>query len=171
MESSLYSFLSLWFWWTLHEILIIELTFPTYTCSMMSSVFCLFSKHGLVASGKNTLYLAGGEFPDGSASRSMWRYDPILDVWQEMAPMLVPRSELGEHLRCISNLLYSNETHQRLTVACLVLQDWQCWMVVYMLWVAGKVHFVLIQWSVMILTPTHGTSLHQWRWRLLVQLL
>ncbi|XP_063244711.1 uncharacterized protein LOC134545858 isoform X3 [Bacillus rossius redtenbacheri] len=53
------------------------------------------SKHGLVASGKNTLYLAGGEFPDGSASRSMWRYDPVLDVWQEMAPMLVPRSELG----------------------------------------------------------------------------
>nr|CAD7196741.1 unnamed protein product [Timema douglasi] len=53
------------------------------------------SKHGLVASGKNTLYLAGGEFPDGSASRSMWRYDPILDVWQEMAPMLIPRSELG----------------------------------------------------------------------------
>ncbi|XP_067003129.1 kelch-like protein diablo isoform X3 [Anabrus simplex] len=53
------------------------------------------SKHGLVASGKNTLYLAGGEFPDGSASRSVWRYDPVLDVWQEMAPMLVPRSELG----------------------------------------------------------------------------
>lgn len=53
------------------------------------------SKHGLVASGKNTLYLAGGEFPDGNASRSVWRYDPILDHWQEMAPMLVPRSELG----------------------------------------------------------------------------
>jgi len=54
----------------------------------------------LVASGKNTLYLAGGEFPDGSASRSMWRYDPVLDVWQEMAPMLVPRSELGKHIAC-----------------------------------------------------------------------
>ncbi|XP_039285500.1 kelch-like protein 3 [Nilaparvata lugens] len=53
------------------------------------------SKHGLVASGKNTLYLAGGEFPDGSASQSVWRYDPILDYWQEMASMLVPRSELG----------------------------------------------------------------------------
>ena len=57
-----------------------------------------YSKHGLVASGKNTLYLAGGEFPDGSASRSMWRYDPVLDVWQEMAPMLVPRSELGLYI-------------------------------------------------------------------------
>jgi hypothetical protein len=62
--------------------------------------FAYSSKHGLVASGKNTLYLAGGEFPDGSASRSMWRYDPVLDVWQEMAPMLVPRSELGKHIGC-----------------------------------------------------------------------
>ncbi|XP_075225417.1 kelch-like protein 24 isoform X2 [Lycorma delicatula] len=53
------------------------------------------SKHGLVASGKNTLYLAGGEFPDGSASRTVWRYDPVLDFWQEMASMIVPRSELG----------------------------------------------------------------------------
>lgn len=58
-------------------------------------LFFYFSKHGLVASGKNTLYLAGGEFPDGSASRSVWRYDPVLDIWQEMAPMLVSRSELG----------------------------------------------------------------------------
>ncbi|KAK7792616.1 hypothetical protein R5R35_009149 [Gryllus longicercus] len=53
------------------------------------------SKHGLVASGSNRLYLAGGEFPDGSASHSMWRYDPVLNVWHEMAPMLIPRSELG----------------------------------------------------------------------------
>lgn len=53
------------------------------------------SKHGLVVSGKNTLYLAGGEFPDGSASRSVWRYDPVLDFWLEVASMLVPRSELG----------------------------------------------------------------------------
>lgn len=58
-------------------------------------LFFFFSKHGLVASGKNTLYLAGGEFPDGSASRTVWRYDPVLDFWQEMASMLVPRSELG----------------------------------------------------------------------------
>jgi hypothetical protein len=62
----------------------------------MCNLFFICSKHGLVASGKNTLYLAGGEFPDGSASRSVWRYDPVLDVWQEMAPMLLPRSELGK---------------------------------------------------------------------------
>ncbi|XP_056143941.1 kelch-like protein diablo isoform X2 [Lampris incognitus] len=52
------------------------------------------SKHGLVVSG-STLYLAGGEFPDGSASREMWRYDPCFDSWIEMAPMNVARSELG----------------------------------------------------------------------------
>lgn len=44
----------------------------------------------------STLYLAGGEFPDGSASREMWRYDPCFDSWTEMAPMNVARSELGE---------------------------------------------------------------------------
>lgn len=42
------------------------------------------------------MFLAGGEFPDGSASRSLWRYDPVLDLWWEMAPMLVARSELGK---------------------------------------------------------------------------
>ncbi|XP_048465841.1 kelch-like protein 20 isoform X1 [Rhincodon typus] len=52
------------------------------------------SKHGLVASG-STLYLAGGEFPDGSASKEMWRYDPCFDMWHEMAAMNVARSELG----------------------------------------------------------------------------
>lgn len=44
----------------------------------------------------SVLYLAGGEFPDGSASREMWRYDPCFDSWLEMAPMNVARSELGE---------------------------------------------------------------------------
>ncbi|XP_078467222.1 kelch-like protein 24 isoform X1 [Lampetra fluviatilis] len=52
------------------------------------------SKHGLVVSG-NTLYMAGGEFPDGLASRDTWRYDPSFDTWQEMAQMNVARSELG----------------------------------------------------------------------------
>jgi len=47
--------------------------------------------------GNNQLYMAGGEFPDGSASRSMWRYDPCFDAWQEVASMNVPRSELGRH--------------------------------------------------------------------------
>ncbi|KAM6914036.1 kelch-like protein 24 isoform 2-T2 [Lycodopsis pacificus] len=52
------------------------------------------SKHGLVVSD-STLYLAGGEFPDGSASREMWRYNPCFDSWMESAPMNVARSELG----------------------------------------------------------------------------
>ena len=55
--------------------------------------FC--SKHGLVVSGQNKMYMAGGEYPDGSASQAFWRYDPVLDVWQEMASMQSPRSELG----------------------------------------------------------------------------
>ena len=42
------------------------------------------------------MYMAGGEYPDGSASKSVWRFDPRLNVWQEMAPMQTPRSELGE---------------------------------------------------------------------------
>lgn len=41
------------------------------------------------------MYMAGGEYPDGSASKSLWRFDPILNVWQELAPMLTARSELG----------------------------------------------------------------------------
>ncbi|KAF4525766.1 hypothetical protein B566_EDAN002028 [Ephemera danica] len=53
------------------------------------------SKHGLVASGTNHMYLAGGEFPDGTASNHLWRYDPVMDTWAEMAPMMFSRSELG----------------------------------------------------------------------------
>ncbi|XP_014678911.1 PREDICTED: kelch-like protein diablo isoform X1 [Priapulus caudatus] len=53
------------------------------------------SKHGLVVTGNNLIYMCGGEFPDGSASGSMWRYDPNFDTWQEMASMHTPRSELG----------------------------------------------------------------------------
>ncbi|XP_068192822.1 kelch-like protein 3 isoform X4 [Antennarius striatus] len=62
------------------------------------------SKHGLVVSD-STLYLAGGEFPDGSASREMWRYDPCFDSWIEMAPMNVARSELG--LVMLDGLVYA----------------------------------------------------------------
>ena len=57
----------------------------------------MHSKHGLVVSGQNKMYMAGGEYPDGSASQAFWRYDPVLDVWQEMASMHTPRSELGMH--------------------------------------------------------------------------
>ncbi|XP_056263451.1 kelch-like protein 2 isoform X2 [Pseudoliparis swirei] len=52
------------------------------------------SRHGLAVSD-STLYLAGGEFPDGSASREAWRYDSCVDSWMEIAPMNVARSELG----------------------------------------------------------------------------
>ena len=53
------------------------------------------SKHGLVVSGHNQMFMAGGEYPDGSASKSVWRFDPLINVWQEMASMQTPRSELG----------------------------------------------------------------------------
>ena len=45
------------------------------------------SKHGLVVSGSNLMYMAGGEYPDGSASKAVWRFDPAINVWQEMASM------------------------------------------------------------------------------------
>ncbi|XP_013395524.1 kelch-like protein diablo [Lingula anatina] len=63
------------------------------------------SKHGLVVSGSNQLYMAGGEFPDGSASRSMWRYDACFDNWLEMTPMNMPRSELG--LAMLDGFIYA----------------------------------------------------------------
>ena len=49
-----------------------------------------------MVSGQNKVYMAGGEYPDGSASKSVWRYDPTLDVWQEVESMQTPRSELGK---------------------------------------------------------------------------
>lgn len=72
------------------------------------SLACLpfaVSKHGLVVSGQNLLYMAGGEYPDGSASKSLWRYDPVFDQWQEMASMNVARSELG--LTVLDGFLYA----------------------------------------------------------------
>ncbi|KAK3862834.1 hypothetical protein Pcinc_031337 [Petrolisthes cinctipes] len=62
------------------------------------SLSCLpfaVSKHGLVVSGENVLYLAGGELPDGTVTRCLSRYDPVLDGWHDLAPMGQPRSELG----------------------------------------------------------------------------
>ncbi|VDI02695.1 kelch-like protein 20, partial [Mytilus galloprovincialis] len=53
------------------------------------------SKHGIVSAGDSYLFLAGGEYPDGSANKSVMRYDPCLDVWTEVAPMNIARSELG----------------------------------------------------------------------------
>ena len=58
-----------------------------------------YSKHGLVVSGQNKMYMAGGEYPDGSASKAVWRYDPALDVWQEVESMHTTRSELGKTMK------------------------------------------------------------------------
>ena len=72
------------------------LNFNTYINTYYISSFLFHrSKHGLVVSGQNRVYMAGGEYPDGSASKAVWRYDPTLDIWQEVESMQTPRSELG----------------------------------------------------------------------------
>lgn len=53
-----------------------------------------------MVSGENVLYLAGGEFPDGTVTRCLCRYDPVLDEWHDLAPMSRPRSELGKGCLC-----------------------------------------------------------------------
>jgi hypothetical protein len=53
------------------------------------------SKHGTVAGGENTLYMAGGEWPDSNPNDTFWSYNSILDEWKELASLLTPRSELG----------------------------------------------------------------------------
>ncbi|XP_071042134.1 kelch-like protein diablo isoform X2 [Parasteatoda tepidariorum] len=63
------------------------------------------SKHGVVVTGQNILYVAGGEYPDGQASKSLWKYDPIFDQWHEMASMTVERSELG--LAVLDGFIYA----------------------------------------------------------------
>ena len=65
-------------------------------CNNEYEAYLSFSKHGLVVSGQNKVYMAGGEYPDGSASKAVWRYDPTLDVWQEVESMHTTRSELGK---------------------------------------------------------------------------
>ncbi|KAL5019266.1 hypothetical protein ScPMuIL_004988 [Solemya velum] len=63
-----------------------------------SSLECLpfaISKHGLVASGNDCVYLAGGEFPDSTASSIVQCYNPNLNIWQKLGSMQVARSELG----------------------------------------------------------------------------
>ena len=54
------------------------------------------------------MYMAGGEYPDGSASKAVWRYDPTLDVWQEVESMQKPRSELGEFINIRFQIEYEN---------------------------------------------------------------
>ena len=53
--------------------------------------------------------MAGGEYPDGSASKAVWRYDPTLDIWQEVESMQTPRSELGNiTFRCRPHTMLIN---------------------------------------------------------------
>ncbi|XP_037113067.1 kelch-like protein 17 isoform X3 [Syngnathus acus] len=85
------------------------------------------SKHGLVVSD-SALYLAGGEFPDGSASREMWRYDSCSDTWMEMAPMNTSRSELG--LVMLDGFVYAVggwEGHFRLASVECYNPHTNCW--------------------------------------------
>ncbi|KAJ8318777.1 hypothetical protein KUTeg_003868 [Tegillarca granosa] len=95
-------------------------TYDPHTCQWRS-LACLpfaISKHGLVAAGNNYLYLAGGEYPDGSASKSTryivglamldgfmyaiggWdgtsrldsveRYNPKTNTWTFIPPIKIP---------------------------------------------------------------------------------
>ncbi len=86
-----------------------------------------------MVSGLNQMYMSGGEYPDGSASKAVWRYDPRINVWQEMASMNTPRSELGTYeyvvgpcttipplLRTFSPVV-SNEMNPCLTVGLALL--------------------------------------------------
>ncbi|XP_037094385.1 kelch-like protein diablo [Pollicipes pollicipes] len=63
------------------------------------------SKHGAVVTGKNVMYVAGGEFPDGIASKQLLRFDPQINKWEEMASMAYARSELG--LAVLDGFLYA----------------------------------------------------------------
>ena len=58
-------------------------------------LFILLINRIVFVIGDSYLFLAGGEYPDGSANKSVMRYDTCLDVWTEVAPMNIARSELG----------------------------------------------------------------------------
>ena len=88
------------------------------------------------------MYMAGGEYPDGSASKAVWRYDPTLDVWQEVESMQKPRSELGEFINIRfqiehENIVFVVESSQH--THALILQAWHYWMALFMRLVDGKV--------------------------------
>ncbi|CAF1122481.1 unnamed protein product [Adineta steineri] len=63
------------------------------------------SKHAIVASGASTLYLCGGDFPNGRPSSEVWKYDQKVDTWYQLSDMLTPRSELG--LALIDGYIYA----------------------------------------------------------------
>ncbi|CAF1499619.1 unnamed protein product [Rotaria magnacalcarata] len=63
------------------------------------------SKHAIVSSGASTLYLCGGDFPNGRPSSEVWKYEQKLDTWIQLSDMLTPRSELG--LALIDGYIYA----------------------------------------------------------------
>ncbi|CAN8004496.1 unnamed protein product, partial [Ixodes hexagonus] len=69
--------------------------FSTNSWLSLSSLPFAVSKHGVATTGQNFLFMVGGEYPDGSVSKATWRFDPAINVWNEMAPMENARSELG----------------------------------------------------------------------------
>ena len=96
--------------------------------------------------------MAGGEYPDGSASKAVWRYDPTLDIWQEVESMQTPRSELGKYRLDIAWGSYRPATCYGITFKFTFLfKDWHCSMVLCMQLVDGKVLQDLILWSDIIL--------------------
>ena len=47
------------------------------------------------SSDGTSLYLAGGETPNGNANNTCWLYNSIADDWRELASLHVPRADLG----------------------------------------------------------------------------
>lgn len=63
------------------------------------------SKHGSVTSGASTIFLCGGDFPNGRPSSEVWKYEHKLDTWFQLPDMLTSRSELG--LALIDGYIYA----------------------------------------------------------------
>ena len=61
--------------------------------------------HRSVCLGASTLYLCGGDYPNGRPSSEVWKYEQKLDTWIQLSDMLTPRSELG--LALIDGYLYA----------------------------------------------------------------
>lgn len=63
------------------------------------------SHHGVTAIGHNTLFVAGGQYLDGSFSKAAWRFDPVFNVWCEAAPMSSPKRSVA--LAALDGFVYA----------------------------------------------------------------
>lgn len=63
------------------------------------------SSHGAVATGPSVLTIVGGEYEDGSFTPSSWRFDPLVRLWNELAPMNEPR--VGLALAVLGGYVYA----------------------------------------------------------------